>query len=444
MVTATDKLQADLIISPGWIVTMTQQGKVLRDCSVVICEQKIAAIMPTAEARLRYSTDAEHRLPDAVLMPGLVNTHGHAAMSLLRGFADDMPLQPWLQEHIWPTEERWVSEEFVRDGTELAIAEMLLSGTTCFSDMYFFPDQVAASIRKAGMRAQIAFPVLEFPSAWARNADEYIHKGLSLYDDCKNDVLVDIAFGPHATYTVSDESLSKVVSLAGELDAPIQIHLHETAQEVADAIAQDGCCPLEKLQQFGALTPLTQCAHMTQVSDSDLSTLQESGAHILHCPQSNMKLASGFCPSQKLLDAGVNVALGSDGAASNNSLNLFAAVNLAALIAKGATGNAAAINAEQALRMATINGAKALGREHEIGSIEVGKYADLIAINMATIQSQPLYNPLSQLVYTDCARQLSHLWVNGKALVADGELQTLDREEIIGKARSWQQKIGSN
>lgn len=423
---------------------MTQPGKVLRDCSVVIREQKIAALMPGAEARLRFSTATEHRLPDAVLMPGLINCHGHAGMSLLRGFADDMPLQPWLNDRIWPAEERWVSEDFVRDGTELAIAEMLLSGTTCFSDMYFFPDQVAACIRKAGIRAQIAFPVLEFPSAWARNADEYIHKGLSLYDDCKNDALVDIAFGPHATYTVSDQSLGKVVSLAGELDAAIHIHVHETAREVEDAIARDGRRPLEKLRQFGALTPLTQCAHMTQVSEGDISALQLTGAHILHCPQSNMKLASGFCPSETLLDAGINVALGTDGAASNNSLNLFTAVNLAALIAKGHAGNAAAINAEQALRMATINGAKALGREHEIGSIEVGKQADLIAIDMATIQSQPLYNPLSQLVYTHCAQQLTHLWVNGKALVADGRLQTLDREEIISKARSWQQKIGSN
>ncbi len=421
---------------------MTEPGKVLRDCSVVICEGKIAAIMPTAETRLRYTIESEQRLPDAVLMPGLINTHGHAAMSLLRGFADDMPLQSWLQEHIWPAEERWISQTFVRDGTELAVAEMLLSGTTCFSDMYFFPDQVAASIRKAGMRAQIAFPVLEFASAWARNADEYIHKGLGLYDDCKNDALVDVAFGPHATYTVSNESLSKVVSLADELDAPIQIHLHETAQEVEDGIAQDGCSPLEKLNQFGALTPLTQCAHMTQVSDSDIRTLEQTGAHVLHCPQSNMKLASGFCPTEKLLNAGINVALGSDGAASNNSLNLFAAVNLAALIAKGATGNAAAINAEQALRMATINGAKALGREHEIGSIEVGKCADLIAIDMTSIQSQPLYNLLSQLVYTDCAQQLSHLWVNGRLLVADGKLQTLDQDEIISKARSWQEKIG--
>ncbi len=423
---------------------MAEPNKVLTSCSVVVHAQKIAAVLPTAEARLRYSASIEHLLPDTVLMPGLVNTHGHGAMSLLRGFADDISLQPWLNDHIWPAEESWVSEEFVRDGSELAMAEMLLSGTTCFSDMYFFPDQIAASVRKAGMRAQIAFPVIEFPSAWARNADEYIHKGLGVYDDCKNDGLVDVAFGPHATYTVSDESLSKVVSLAGELDAAIHIHLHETRQEIEDAIAQDGRRPLEKLKQFGALTPLTQCAHMVHIDDTDIATVQETGAHVLYCPHSNMKLGSGFCPTVELLDAGINVALGTDGAASNNSLNLFAAVNLAALIAKGRSGDARVMNAEQALRMATLNGAKALGREDQVGSIEVGKQADLIAIDMATIQSQPLYNPLSQLVYSDCARQLSHLWVNGEALVAKGKLQTLDQQEILAKARYWQQKIGSH
>ena len=440
----TGKTEADLIINPDWVVTMTQPNHVLTECSVVICDSKIAAVLPREEAKLRFTTATEYRLPNTVLMPGLVNTHGHGAMSLLRGYADDLPLHEWLSEHIWPVEERWVSEEFVRDGTNLAIAEMLLSGTTCFSDMYFFPDQVAASVRKAGIRAQITFPVVEFPSAWARDAEEYIHKGLRLYDDCKNDLLVNVAFGPHAIYTVADETLHKVVALAGELDAAIQIHLHETAQEVEEAITNDGCRPLDKLHRYGALTPLTQCVHMTQVSESDMVILQQTGAHVLHCPQSNMKLGSGFCPTTKLLDAGVNVALGTDGAASNNSLNLFAAMNLSALIAKGFTGNAAAINAEQALRMATINGARALGRADDFGTVEAGKFADLIAIDMSTIQTQPLYNPISQLVYTDGARQVSHVWVNGNMLVADGKLQSLDQDEILNKARYWQHKIGGH
>ncbi len=420
---------------------MAQPEQVLTQCSVVVDAGKIAAVLPTDEAKRRFNATTEYHLPDYVLMPGLVNTHGHGAMSLLRGFADDLPLQEWLSDHIWPTEERWVGEEFVRDGTELAMAEMLLSGTTCFSDMYFFPDQVAACARKAGMKTQVAFPVVEFPSSWARTAEQYIHKGLELYDEYKTDALVDIAFGPHAIYTVSDDTLIKVISLTGELDTAIQIHLHETAQEIADAVGKDGCRPLEKLHRLGALSPQTQCVHMTQISDADIELLVHTGAHVLHCPQSNMKLASGFCPTAQLLDNGINVALGTDGAASNNSLNLFAAMNLAALIAKGFSGDPATLNANQALTMATINGARGLGRGEEMGSIEVGKAADLITIDMATIQTQPLYNPLSQLVNSDCSRRVSNVWVDGQLLVADGELQTLSQAEIINKARYWQSKI---
>lgn len=423
---------------------MDPAGKVLEDCSVIINNGKIAAILPDREARRRFSATATYQLPNCALMPGLVNTHGHGAMSLLRGLADDLPLHPWLNDHIWPTEGRWVSEEFVRDGTELAIAEMLLSGTTCFSDMYFFPDQVAAVARHAGIKAQVAFPVLEFPSTWARTAEEYIHKGLALYDDLKDDSLISIAFGPHAPYTVTDETLHKVVALAGELDAAIHIHLHETAGEVEEALAGEGRRPLDKLLTFGALGPQTQCAHMTQVSPSDLEALQRTGAHVLHCPHSNMKLASGFCPTQELLDGGVNVALGTDGAASNNSLSLFSAMNLASLIAKGLTGNAGALGAKQSLAMATINGALALDRKTETGSIETGKAADLIAVDLSALQSQPLYNPVSQLVYTDCSRQVSHVWVNGRLLVAEGKLQTLDHDQLIDKARYWQQKISSD
>ncbi|HAD07890.1 MAG TPA: TRZ/ATZ family hydrolase [Porticoccaceae bacterium] len=435
---------ADCLISPRWIILMDPAGKVLEGCTAVINNGKIAAILPDREARRRFSATEEYHLPNCALMPGLVNTHGHGAMSLLRGLADDLPLHPWLNDHIWPTEGRWVSEEFVRDGTELAIAEMLLSGTTCFSDMYFFPDQVAAVARHAGIKAQVAFPVLEFPSAWARSAEEYIHKGLALYDDVKDDSLISIAFGPHAPYTVTDETLQKVVALAGELDAAIHIHLHETAGEVEEALASEGRRPLDKLLAFGALGPQTQCAHMTQVSPSDLETLQRTGAHVLHCPHSNMKLASGFCPTQELLEAGVNVALGTDGAASNNGLSLFSAMNLASLIAKGLTGNASALGAKQSLAMATFNGARALDREAETGSIETGKAADLIAVDLSALQSQPLYNPLSQLVYTDCSRQVSHVWVNGRLLVAEGKLQTLDHDQLIDKARYWQQKISSD
>ena len=434
----------DCLINPGWIIPMIPGGKVLSDCSVAIHEGRIAAILPEREARRRFHGAEEYQLPSCALMPGLVNTHGHGAMSLLRGLADDLPLHTWLNDHIWPTEGRWVSEEFVRDGTELAIAEMLLTGTTLFSDMYFFPDQVVAAARRAGIKAQVAFPILEFPTAWARDAEEYIHKGLALYDDLRNDAQISIAFGPHAPYTVADKTFQKIVSLAGELDAAIHIHLHETADEVETALAREGHRPLDKLLNFGALGPQTQCAHMTQISGSDLEALQRTGAHVLHCPHSNMKLASGFCPTQDLLNAGVNVALGTDGAASNNGLSLFSAMSLASLIAKGQTGDPSALDAPQSLAMATINGARALDREAETGSIEIGKAADLIAVDLSALHSQPLYNPLSQLVYTDCSRQVSHVWVNGRLLVAEGKLLTLDHDQLIDKARYWQRKISSD
>ena len=434
----------DCLISPGWIIPMIPAGTVLTDCSGAISDGRIVAILPDREARRRFRAAEEYPLPNCALMPGLINSHGHGAMSLLRGLADDLPLHAWLNDHIWPTESRWVSEEFVRDGTELAIAEMLLSGTTCFADMYFFPDQVAAAARGAGIKAQVAFPVLEFPSAWARDAEEYIHKGLALYDELKDDSLISIAFGPHAPYTVADGTLQKIVSLAGELDAAIHIHLHETADEVETALAREGRRPLDKLLAFGALGPQTQCAHMTQISASDLEAVQRTGTHVLHCPHSNMKLASGFCPTPDLINAGVNVALGTDGAASSNGLSLFSAMNLASLMAKGRSGDPRVLGAQQSLAMATINGARALDRESETGSIETGKAADLIAVDLSALQTQPLYNPLSQLVYIDCSRQVSHVWVDGRLLVAGGKLLTLDQDQLLDKARYWQQKISSD
>lgn len=433
----------DLLISPKWIIPIVPAKTVLEECSVAIHQGEIVAVLPTAEALRKYHPQQHLKLSQQVLMPGLVNTHGHAAISLLRGYADDQPLQPWLQDHIWPAESRWVSENFVRDGSELAIAEMILSGTTCFSDMYFFPDQTAEVAARSGMRCQLAFPVIDFASAWARDADEYLHKGLELRDSYKDHQRISIAFGPHAPYTVSDTALAKIAMLAEELDTCVQIHLHETAHEVQEAVASTGKRPLQRLKELGILSPLTQCVHMTQIDDSDIETLAATNAHVVHCPTSNLKLASGFCPTQQLLNNDINVSLGTDGAASNNSLNLFSEMRMAALLGKAVADDASAISAHTALEMATINGAKALGMADHIGSIEAGKFADLFAVDLTTIPSQPLYNPLSQLVYTEQACNVSHLWVQGKALLVDGELQTLHQHEILTKAQQWQHKIHS-
>lgn len=431
----------DILINAGWLIPVVPRNTILRNCSIAIHGGRIIYLLPSGEAQQRFNPIQQYDLPDSLLIPGLINAHGHGAMALLRGYADDQNLHTWLNESIWPAEGRWMSEEFVYDGAELAIAEMLLGGTTCFNDMYFFPDQTARAARRNNIKCQLAFPVLEFPSAWARNADEYIHKGLALRDELRDDSRISIAFGPHAPYTVNDPALEKIATLAGELDAPIQIHLHESADEIAQSMKEHGQRPIARLQQLGLLTPLTQCVHMTQLIDSDIAILAESGSHVVHCPTSNLKLGNGFCPLERLQKAGVNIALGTDSAASNNDLNMLSEARSAALIAKGVSGNPELLPAHEALELATINGARALGIDHETGSIEVGKAADLVAINLANIASQPLYNALSQLIYTDSARHISHTWVDGKLLVENGQLLNIDQNELISKAQNWRTKI---
>lgn len=431
----------DLLISARWIIPVIPENAVYSDCALAVDGGRILGIHPMAEARRLYVPRETVALDSHALIPGLINAHGHLAMSLLRGYADDAPLDVWLKEHIWPAEGRWVGEEFVRDGAELAMAEMLKSGTTCFSDMYFFPEQVALAARQHGLRCQLAFPILNFPSAWARNGDEYISKGLALRDTYKADDLINVIFGPHAPYTVDDRYFDRIATYANELDAGIQIHLHETQSEVDEAVAQSGERPIARLQRLGVLTPNTQCVHMTAVNDDDIALLAASGAHVVHCPKSNLKLASGFCPEHRLREAGINVALGTDGAASNNSLDLFSEMAFASLLSKGLSGNAAALGTHASLRMATLNGARALGIDAITGSLEAGKAADLVAVDLGGIGREPMYNPLSQLVHTPVGHRVSDVWVIGAAKVRDGQLQSFSEQELETKARQWRDRI---
>ena len=431
---------ADILLHPDWVVPVLPQGVVLEQHSVAIANGRISAVLPRAEAEA-ISAGEVLELPGQVLLPGIINCHGHAAMSLLRGYADDFPLMPWLEDHIWPAEGAHVGEEFVHDGTELAIAEMIRSGTTTYSDMYFFPNIAARVAQEAGMRCQITFPVFDFPTAWGRDADDYISKGLAVRDDFKHSELVNVVFGPHAPYTVSPQNLSKVATLSAELDSVVHIHLHETAGEVLAAVEQDGKRPLDSLNELGLIGPRSQCVHMTDLGDQDIALLAATGAHVVHCPQSNMKLASGICPVGKLLDNGINVALGTDSAASNNDLNMFGEMQSAALLAKVATGDATALPAWQALAMATINGARAMGLESELGSVEVGKRADLISVDLTGPETQPLYHPLSQLVYACNGSQVSNSWINGRQVLADRELTTINLAGLAERARSWQARI---
>lgn len=431
---------ADCLLHPTWIVPVLPRGVILENHSIAITDGKIAAIAPRQDMA-GITAEQEHELEGQAVLPGLINCHGHAAMTLLRGYADDTPLMPWLEEHIWPAEGAHVSEEFVGDGVELAIAEMLRSGTTTFSDMYFFPNITAATAQKLGMRCQITFPVFDFPTAWGQNADDYISKGLAVRDDFKHSELVSVIFGPHAPYTVSQENLAKVATLAAELDAGIHIHLHETAGEVLQAVEEHGERPLDTLNRLGLLGPRTQAVHMTDIGDQDIALLAATGTHVVHCPLSNMKLASGTSPVTKLAAAGVNVALGTDSAASNNNLNLFIEMQTAALLAKLASADAAALPATDALAMATINGARAMGIADKVGSLEVGKQADIIAVDLTGPETQPLYNALSQLVYACNGSQVSHTWINGELVMAERELLRIDLDALASKTNAWQTRI---
>jgi 5-methylthioadenosine/S-adenosylhomocysteine deaminase len=399
-------------------------------------------IAPQAETRSQITADEVLEMPGHVLIPGLVNAHTHAAMSLFRGLADDLPLMTWLNEHVWPAEGRWVHEEFVADGTRLALAEMLRGGTTCFNDMYFFPDVTARVVNQTGMRAVIGLIIIDFPTQWAEDADGYFARVSEVYDKLKNKPLTRPAFAPHSPYAVSDRSLNRMSRLANELpEMPIHMHVHETRDEVRQGLEQHGKRPIARLDGLGLVGPSLAAVHMTQLEDAEIALFAERGAHVVHCPESNLKLASGFCPVHRLLEAGVNVALGTDGAASNNDLDMLGELRTAALLAKGVADDARALPAAQALEMATLNGARALGLDDEIGSLEVGKAADIAAIDLGQPETEPVYNPISQIVYAAGRHQVSDVWVAGEQLLRDHELTSLDLAEITSAAALWGEKI---
>lgn len=439
----TQAQQVDTIIHARYIIPVKPSNSCLVDHSIAVHDNKIVEILPSNEANERYTAQDSFDLGNHVVMPGLINAHGHSPMSLFRGMADDLPLMEWLNDHIWPAEGKWVSEKFVRDGSVLSIAEMIRGGTTCFSDMYFFPNITAQVAEQYGMRAQLCCPILDFPTIWGTGPEDYIAKALELAAEYADSELIDIGFGPHAPYTVSDKPLENIRDLALEHDIPVQIHLHETQFEVEEALSNTSVRPIERLKKLGLISkdiPL-QCVHMTALNSEDIETLATSSAHVVHCPESNLKLASGFCPSATLLENKVNVALGTDGAASNNDLDMFGEMRTAALLAKAVAKDASAVNSHQAIEMATINGAKALGIDEITGSIENGKSADLIAINIDKLNSQPSYDPVSDIVYSVASNQVTHSWINGKLLLQDGKLLHMDEAAIIANAKVWASRV---
>jgi 5-methylthioadenosine/S-adenosylhomocysteine deaminase len=433
--------EADLLVCPRWVIPVEPHGVVLENHAVAVRDGRILAVLDTAAAADKFPSAPRVERPNHALLPGLINAHTHAAMTLFRGLADDLPLEKWLGEHIWPAEQRWASAEFVRDGVELAVAEMLRGGTTCLNDMYFFPDQTAQVAADVGIRAIVGMIVIEQPTAWAGSVDEYFAKGLAVHDQFRGHPTVTTAFAPHAPYTVGDDALRRVRKLADELDAPIHMHVHETAGEVAAADQDLGQRPLARLAELGLVSPALAAVHMTQLSSDEVKLLAAAGASVVHCPESNLKLASGFCPVAELMAEGINVALGTDGAASNNDLDMFGEMRAAALLAKNVAGDPAAVGAAEALAMATLNGARALGIAGETGSIVVGKAADMICVDLAHPATQPVYHPLSQIVYAATRDQVSDVWVAGTARVTDGELKPDRTSDIVARAEAWRERV---
>ena len=433
-----------IIISAKWIIPVVPQNTVLEEHCLVVEQGRIVAILETEKALKKYPLADHIERQTHALMPGLINAHTHAAMSLFRGIADDVPLMEWLEGHIWPAEAKWISPEFMRDGVQLAIAEMLMSGTTCFNDMYFHSDIVAKTAQEMGIRAFVGMIVLDFPSGWAANADEYFQKGLAVHDEVRALSRVKATMAPHAPYTVSDGPLETVRTYADELYVPIHMHVHETADEVANAIKEHGERPLVRLNKLGLLNPRMIAVHMTQLTEEEISLSAKQGIHVVHCPESNLKLASGLCPVAQLLEAGTNVCLGTDSASSNNDLDMLGEMRTACLIAKTTANDARALPAWQALEMATINGAKALNVQDDIGSLEVGKSADIIAIDLNHLSTQPLYNPISQIVYSASREQVTDVWIEGQARVQDKQLLNQDVSQILRTAARWGELIADS
>jgi 5-methylthioadenosine/S-adenosylhomocysteine deaminase len=428
-------------IHPEYLIPIEPKSLVLSGHCLVIKDEKILTIIPSSQARQQYA-DARHiELKKHALLPGFINLHAHSAMSLLRGLADDLALMDWLNHHIWPAEKKHVSDEFVFDGTTYAMAEMIRGGTTTVNDMYFHHEAVARAGIHAGMRTIVGCSILDFPTGYAQNADEYLAKAISAKNGFMNQERIEFRLAPHAPYTVSDDTFRKIIASADQHAMGIHCHIHETTEEIQQSLTQYGVRPLARLHALGLLSERLIAAHMVHSNDEEIALLAAHHVHIAHNPASNLKLASGFARIHDMQHAGINIGIGTDGAASNNKLDLLGDLRLAALLAKAQSNQATALNASAALEMATLAGAKALGMDKQIGSLVAGKFADVIAIDLDTIETHPLFDPVSQIVYAAGREQVSHVWVHGQCLMDNRQLLTLDQNKLIEKAQWWQKRI---
>lgn len=431
----------DLLIDARWVIPVNPPGRVLERHSVAVRDGRILAVLPADEAQAAYLPAERVTLPRHALIPGLVNLHTHASMALMRGLADDMALMPWLQDRIWPAEAKHVSPQFVYDGTVLACAEMLRGGITCFNEMYFYPGEAARAALDMGMRAALGLIVIDFPSTYAADAEDYVAKGLALRDTLREHQLLSFCMAPHAPYTVSDKTFSRLITLAEELDLPVHMHVHETQGEIGQSIAQHGERPLARLHRLGLVGPSLIAVHAIHLTQEEIALLVQNGSSVAHCPSSNLKFANGFAPVARMLAGGLNIGLGTDGAASNNRLDLFQEMRQAALLAKAVSGDALALPAQRALAMATLDGARALRLDHAIGSVEQGKFADLTAVEFTAPEMLPCYDPISHLVYTAGRENVSHVWVAGRLLVENRGLKHRPKIDLENLAVLWQNRL---
>lgn len=428
-----------------WLIPLNKSAnpnnRALKDTAIIIENQIITDILPIAASRNKYPELARKILNHHVIMPGLINAHTHSPMNLLKGYADDLPLMTWLNDHIWPIEHHFFSSEFAYEGAILAICEMLKGGVTCFNDMYFYSNDIARAAAELGIRACIGTHVFDPPSPWADNTDDYLARCQEVISEYKNNSLITPIVCPHAPYTVSDESFKKVMSFSEKNNLSIGCHIHETNDEIQQSLEQYKMRPIERLHKLGLLDHNLHAIHMTQLNVDEIELVAKKNVSVVHCPESNLKLASGFCPVKELLEYNINLAIGTDGAASNNDLDMLSEIRTAALVAKTTAMDPTTLPDYQALECATINGAKAVNLQDRIGSLEIGKQADLIAIDLSDYGSQPVYNPLSSIVYTATRQQVSDVWVNGMQKVADKKLIAFDNSKIQKIIDKWSDKI---
>jgi 5-methylthioadenosine/S-adenosylhomocysteine deaminase len=436
-----NKKNASIIISASWIFTSDLEDQLLSDHSVVIENDKIIDLVPQSKVFDEYEANETYQLTDHILIPGLINTHTHAAMSLFKGFADDLPLQEWLNNHIWPAEKEFVNPSFVKDGSILGLSEMIKSGVTTFNDMYFFPGATAEAVKELGVRSNIGLVVLDFPTNYATDPEDYLLKGFEFRDKWRNEELITTSIAPHAPYSVSDEAFTLINTYSEELNINIHTHLHETQWEIEASIDKYGITPVQRLNNLGIIGPSLTAAHCVYLNDQDMGILAKNKVSIVHNPSSNMKLGSGIADVAKMLKQNLSVSLGTDSSASNNRLDIMEEMRLAALLIKGSTKSPESIPANEAIKMATINGAKALGLGSVIGSIEKNKKADLVAIDLSAIENQPIYNPISTLVYSSSRSDVSYVWIDGKIKLKEKSLVNIDEERIIQLAKKWQRKL---